>query len=243
MYKTSAKGKRSNVNCNLTHLRGDNVKKKIISLVTALALIVSMLFGLSTVVKADDSGSCGTRATYTFDEATGVLTVSGSGNMRNYSNAGTLLRPPWYDYKADITKVVIENDIEKVSNERVKYRNSYKIGSKIKDLNSLNKGDYVVHMAHGIGIYNGIKTLTKRGLAKDYIEILYADNDKVYVPVEKMNTILKYTSKDGFKPKINKLNSTGSGLIILLKELFKSSIPTIKIKKEIIMEIIYSILP
>lgn len=108
----------------------------------------------------------------------------------------------------DKTLVISENDIEKVSTERVKYRNSYKIGSKIKDLNSLNKGDYVVHMAHGIGIYNGLKTLTKRGLAKDYLEILYADNDKVYVPVEKMNTILKYTSKEGLKPKINKLNST-----------------------------------
>ena len=108
----------------------------------------------------------------------------------------------------DKTVVISENDIEKVNKERIKYRNSYKIGSKIKDLNALNKGDYVVHMAHGIGIYNGIKTLTKRGLSKDYIEILYADNDKVYVPVEKMNTILKYTSKDGYKPKINKLNST-----------------------------------
>ncbi len=109
-----------------------------------------------------------------------------------------------------IDKIVVisENDIEHVNKERVKYRNSYKIGSKIKDINSLNKGDYVVHMAHGIGVYNGIKTLTKRGLAKDYIEILYADNDKIYVPVEKMNTILKYTSKDGYKPKINKLNST-----------------------------------
>lgn len=108
----------------------------------------------------------------------------------------------------DKTVVISENDIEQVRTEPIKYRNSYKIGSKIKDLNSLNKGDYVVHMAYGIGIYNGIKTLTKRGLAKDYIEILYADNDKIYVPVEKMNTILKYTSKDGFKPKINKLNST-----------------------------------
>ena len=104
--------------------------------------------------------------------------------------------------------VISENDIEKVNKEKIKYKNLYKIGHKIKDLNSLNKGDYVVHMAHGIGIYNGIKTLSKRCLAKDYIEILYADNDKVYVPVEKMNTILKYTSKEGLKPKINKLNST-----------------------------------
>lgn len=104
--------------------------------------------------------------------------------------------------------VISENDIEKVNTEEIKYKNKYKIGRKIKDLNSLNLGDYVVHMAHGIGIYNGIKTLSQNGLEKDYIEILYAGNDKVYIPVEKMDTILKYASKDGLKPKINKLNST-----------------------------------
>ncbi len=106
-------------------------------------------------------------------------------------------------------KVVISaNDIEETKTSEIKYKNTYKIGRKIKDLNALNLGDYVVHMAHGIGIYNGIKTLTQNGLEKDYIEILYEGNDKVYVPVEKMNTILKYASKDGLKPKINKLNST-----------------------------------
>ena len=103
--------------------------------------------------------------------------------------------------------VITEYDIENISKTEIKYKNSYKIGRKIKDLNALNKGDYVVHMAHGIGIYNGIKTLTKNDLEKDYLEILYADNDKIYIPVEKINTILKYASKDGLKPKINKLNS------------------------------------
>ncbi len=104
--------------------------------------------------------------------------------------------------------VISENDIENITKTEIKYKNSYKIGHKIKDLNALNLGDYVVHMAHGIGIYNGIKTLTQNGLEKDYIEILFDGNDKVYVPVEKMNTILKYASKDGVKPKISKLNST-----------------------------------
>lgn len=104
--------------------------------------------------------------------------------------------------------LISENDIEKTHTEEIKYKNSYKIGRKIKDLNALNIGDYVVHMAHGIGIYNGLKTLKGNGLEKDYIEILYDGNDKVYVPVEKINTILKYASKDGLKPKINKLNST-----------------------------------
>lgn len=104
--------------------------------------------------------------------------------------------------------IISENDIEKVTKSEIKYKNTYKIGRKIKDLNSIQKGDYVVHMAHGIGIYAGIKTLTQNGLKKDYIEILYEGNDKVYVPVEKMNTILKYASKEGLKPKINKLNSS-----------------------------------
>ncbi len=104
--------------------------------------------------------------------------------------------------------VISEYDIENITKTEIKYKNSYKIGRKIKDLNSLNPGDYVVHMAHGIGIYNGIKTLTQNGLEKDYIEILFDGNDKVYVPVEKMNTILKYASRDGLKPKISKLNST-----------------------------------
>lgn len=104
--------------------------------------------------------------------------------------------------------IISENDIEDTTPREIKYKNSYKIGRKIKDLNSLNLGDYVVHMAHGIGIYNGIKTLTQNSLQKDYIEILFEGNDKVYVPVEKINTILKYASKDGLKPKINKLNST-----------------------------------
>ena len=83
-----------------------------------------------------------------------------------------------------------------------------KIGRKIKDINSLDLGDYVVHLAHGIGIYNGLKSLTQNGIEKDYIEILFDGSDKVYVPVEKINTILKYASKDGLKPRISKLNST-----------------------------------
>ncbi|MBE6154834.1 MAG: transcription-repair coupling factor [Firmicutes bacterium] len=108
----------------------------------------------------------------------------------------------------DKNVLISENDIEKTNKTEIKYKNTYKIGRKIKDLNSLNIGDYVVHMAHGIGIYNGIKTLIQNSLEKDYIEILYEGNDKIYIPVEKMNTILKYASKDGLKPKINKLNST-----------------------------------
>ena len=104
--------------------------------------------------------------------------------------------------------VISEFDIEKVKDSTIHYKNNYRIGRKINALDSLKTGDFVVHRTHGIGIYYGVVTLTQSGLKKDYIQISYAGNDKVYIPVEKISTIYKYTDKDGLRPQINKLNST-----------------------------------
>ncbi len=104
--------------------------------------------------------------------------------------------------------VIGENDIEQVKNAVINYKNSYRIGKKIKDFGQINVGDYVVHSMHGIGIYNGVITLTKNGLKKDYIQINYQGNDKIYIPVEKISTIFKYAGKEGTLPKLDKLNST-----------------------------------
>ena len=104
--------------------------------------------------------------------------------------------------------VIGENDIERTKNATINYKNSYRIGKKIKDFGQLCNGDYVVHSQHGVGIYNGVITLTKNGLKKDYLQINYAGNDKVYIPVEKISTIFKYAGKEGSVPKLDRLNST-----------------------------------
>ncbi len=103
--------------------------------------------------------------------------------------------------------VLSEYDIEEVKQE-VAYKNPIRIGKKINSLNALSIGDYVVHRTYGIGIYNGVVTLTNHGMKKDYLQISYLGNDKVYVPVEKISTIFKYSDADGMKPQINKLGST-----------------------------------
>ncbi len=100
-----------------------------------------------------------------------------------------------------------ENDIEKEHTQKSSYRSSLKIGKRISNFDQIKINDYVVHRVHGIGIYNGIVTIEKNGLKTDYIQILYKGNDKVYIPIEKINTIFKYTTKDGVSPVINKLNS------------------------------------
>ena len=117
--------------------------------------------------------------------------------------------------KGDIPNGFIINDLVCLtkdelykSNSVTTYRSKFKYGSKIKDVNKLKIGDYVVHMSHGIGRYLGIVTLTKRGLKKDYLNVEYKDGDKLYIPVEKIEYISKYSSNEGAKPRLNKLGGT-----------------------------------
>ena len=106
-------------------------------------------------------------------------------------------------------KYVFLSENELFTKKEIKtYKSKYKYSTKIKSISSLEIGDYVVHITNGIGIYNGIKTLTQNNLKKDYLEILYAGNDKLYIPVEKIELIGKFTGKEGMSPKINKLGSS-----------------------------------
>ena len=103
--------------------------------------------------------------------------------------------------------IITENDIYGSKSE-IKYKNKFRLGTKIRNLNKLDVGDYVVHEAHGIGKYCGLKTLTKNGFKKDYLMVSYKDDDKLYIPVEKIDFISKYSAKDGVVPKLNKLGGT-----------------------------------
>ncbi|MBQ9011762.1 MAG: transcription-repair coupling factor, partial [Bacilli bacterium] len=88
-----------------------------------------------------------------------------------------------------------------------KYKSKFKYGVKIKDITKLEIGDYVVHGTHGIGRYLGIKTVSKAGIKKDYLMVEYRDGDKLYIPVEKLELITKYSGKEGTTPKLNKLGT------------------------------------
>jgi len=80
-------------------------------------------------------------------------------------------------------------------------------GQKISKLNELSVGDYVVHEAHGIGIYKGIERIKADGVTKDYIKVEYGDGGNLYLPATKLDGIQKYASQDvGKAPKLNKLN-------------------------------------
>jgi len=75
------------------------------------------------------------------------------------------------------------------------------------NLDELHRGEYVVHVAHGIGIFEGITSLEASGTTKDYIKIRYDKGDNLYVPVTQLDQVSKYIGpKNDDKPlKLSKL--------------------------------------
>lgn len=70
------------------------------------------------------------------------------------------------------------------------------------------EGDYVVHVNHGIGIFKGIKRQSVGNVFNDYLHIQYAGKDVLYVPVDKMNLITRYSAPTDNPPKVNRLGGS-----------------------------------
>nr|WP_255695530.1 transcription-repair coupling factor [Pedobacter sp. MC2016-14] len=77
----------------------------------------------------------------------------------------------------------------------------------LKDLRELKSGDFVTHIDHGIGKYAGLEKVEVNGKTQEMIRLIYADNDLLYVNINSMNRISKYSGKDGTAPKMNKLGT------------------------------------
>lgn len=77
----------------------------------------------------------------------------------------------------------------------------------IKELRELNIGDYVVHVDYGIGKFAGFKKIEVRGVEQESVVLRYKENSLLYVNVTSLHKIQKYSSKEGTKPRIDKLGS------------------------------------
>ena len=84
------------------------------------------------------------------------------------------------------------------------HRRRQKISSFLSDLQDLKPGDYVVHIDHGIGTYNGLTLVHE----KECMVLLYQGGDRLFVPLERLDLIQKYSSTEGAKPQLDKLGGT-----------------------------------
>lgn len=94
----------------------------------------------------------------------------------------------------------------KINSKKYLLQNSN--SEKIRNYQDLEIGDYIVHIFHGIGIYKGIKNIKVNGVYKDYLEVSYRDNDKIFVDIDNMKYIQKYkSSSDESRPVLSKLGT------------------------------------
>jgi len=75
----------------------------------------------------------------------------------------------------------------------------------LTSLSELSAGDYVVHADHGIGRYMGLKRLTLLGVEGDFLEVVYAGSDRLYVPVDELGKVQKYIGAEAAAPALDKL--------------------------------------
>lgn len=78
---------------------------------------------------------------------------------------------------------------------------------RLKSLSELKIGDYVVHQDYGIGRFKEITTMELKGQTSDFIHIEYAKEQSVYIPVENIFVLSKYTGSESAIPKLTSLNS------------------------------------
>jgi transcription-repair coupling factor (superfamily II helicase) len=122
------------------------------------------------------------------------------------------------------TKVVCYTDhqiFQRYHKYRVKQAYNKNKALTLKTLRELQPGDFVTHIDHGVGMYSGLQKIEVNGKLQEAVRIIYKDNDILYVNINSLHKISKYTGKEGTVPKINKL---GSDVWNKLKEKTKTKV-------------------
>lgn len=81
-------------------------------------------------------------------------------------------------------------------------------GISFRDLGSINYGDLMVHRKFGIGKYAGLRKITIGGVTQETVKLLYRDNDELFVNINSLNELSKYSAREGVKPSLSKLGTS-----------------------------------
>ncbi len=101
--------------------------------------------------------------------------------------------------------IVTDREIFGRYKRRRVYKKLHKGGAPVISATDIQRGDYVVHVEHGIGQFQGIRAQTIEGKTTELMEIAYRDGNKLLVPVEKIREVQKYSSVDGSVPILDRL--------------------------------------
>ncbi len=84
-----------------------------------------------------------------------------------------------------------------------------KLTAFVSDFRDLKPGDYVVHIDHGLGRFEGLQTISAQGTEREFMLLVYADKAKLFVPVERLDLVSRYSSGESTAPTLERLGGIG----------------------------------
>ncbi|MFQ5469019.1 MAG: transcription-repair coupling factor [Gammaproteobacteria bacterium] len=105
--------------------------------------------------------------------------------------------------------VITESQLfgEHVMQRRRRKKRERDVDAVIRNLTELEKGSPVVHEEHGVGRFEGMQTLSVGGITTEYLTMLYAGNDRLYIPVSSLHLISRYTGVSPDQAPLHKLGT------------------------------------
>ena len=141
-----------------------------------------------------------------------------------FTPVGTSIHEGFIDHSLKLVCYTDHQIFQRYHKYRVKQAYNKNKALTLKTLRDLQPGDYVTHIDHGVGTYSGLQKLEVNGKIQEAVRIIYKDSDILYVNINSLHKISKYTGKEGTVPKINKL---GSDVWNRLKEKTKAKVKEI----------------
>ncbi|MBQ0065660.1 MAG: transcription-repair coupling factor [Firmicutes bacterium] len=103
--------------------------------------------------------------------------------------------------------ILTNHEIQKKTNIKPRFKKKFKEGQVLENILELQPNDYVVHEQYGIGQYVGIITKETNGRKLDYLHVIYAKGDSLFVPLSQFQLVRKYISKEGVGIKLSELGT------------------------------------
>ena len=117
------------------------------------------------------------------------------------------LHEGFVDKGAKITCYTDHQIFERYHKFRLRESFSRKETLSIRELYDLKQGDFVTHIDHGVGRFDGLEKISNNGKEQEAIRLVYKNNDLLYISIHSLHRIAKYTGKEGNIPQLNKLGT------------------------------------
>jgi transcription-repair coupling factor (superfamily II helicase) len=105
-----------------------------------------------------------------------------------------VILPLEHGIETDALAIIAEQDI--LGDRLARPRKKRKASSVLAEAAALSQGDLIVHQEHGVGRYEGLKTLDVQGAPHDCLDLSYYGGDKLYLPVENIELVSRYGAED-----------------------------------------------